>query len=158
MCGSVFLQEGEDEENPEEGCEGHGAGPSHVEAELLAGGSQWKHPADHCEDALGTQCQGHSHGGRGEGDPGPQVTDARYGLRSFRESVWGETRRAQGHPGIIQGSAVHSRGWRETQQCGERRDLGRFKVMRGVRTWKGKTEQQLRRELDTGTSDHREGE
>ena len=58
-CGSVFQQEGEDEENPEEGIKGHGVGPSHVEAKLLAGGSQWKYPADHCEDALGAQCQGH---------------------------------------------------------------------------------------------------
>ena len=66
--------------------------------------------------------------------------------------------RLEGLRVVIQGSAVHSRGWKETQQGGERRDLGRFKVMWGVRTWKGKTEQRLRQELDTGTSDHREGE
>lgn len=59
MCDSVFRQEGKDEENPEEGSEGHGVGPRHVEANLFAGVSQWKYPADRCEDALGAQCQGH---------------------------------------------------------------------------------------------------
>ena len=46
--------------------------------------------------------------------------------------------RLEGLRVVIQGSAVHSRGWKETQQGGERRDLGRFKVMWGVRTWKAR--------------------
>lgn len=51
MCGSVFLQGDKGEKNPEEGSEEHGVGLSHVEAELLAGGSQWKYSADRFEDA-----------------------------------------------------------------------------------------------------------
>ena len=69
--------------------------------------------------------------------------------------MWGETRRAQGgHPGLC---SAQQRLERNPTRWGEK---GPWKVQGdvGCKDLEGKMEQRLRWELDTGTSDHREGE